>query len=204
MSEPAGCVCVLARSCGVKPTTCAVAAALADAGLALLLTDLKPDSPLRDKGQLQREAEFGANTKHQQQQFALPQEAIVDTAEVDVSDRAAVERVVATSSVVVFCAVVREHRQLGFDVNTRGTLNAIRAAVANGHDRFINSGPVDAIVGPGYQSKWRCGSFAVIFLALPAAARCSLLSPSLSLSLRPFHSALPPFPSPFPHSRSCS
>ena len=47
------------------------------------------------------------------------------------------------------CAVVREHRELGFRVNTQGTFNAVRAAVANGHDRFVNSGPVDAVVGRG-------------------------------------------------------
>jgi nucleoside-diphosphate-sugar epimerase len=39
---------------------------------------------------------------------------------------------VAKAEVVVMCAVVREHREFAFRVNTQGTYNAIRAAVANG------------------------------------------------------------------------
>ena len=67
----------------------------------------------------------------------------------DVASEAEVSPAVSASGVVVFCAVVREHRELAFHVNVRGTFNAIRAAVAAGHDRFVNSGPVDAVVGHG-------------------------------------------------------
>ena len=67
---------------------------------------------------------------------------------VDVASDADVSHAVAASGVVVFCAVVREHRELAFHVNVRGTFNAIRAAVAAGHDRFINSGPGETTVTP--------------------------------------------------------
>ena len=73
---------------------------------------------------------------------------------VDVGEADEVERAASGSDVVVYCAVVREHRRLAFRVNTQGTYNAIRAAVAAGHDRFVNSGPVRCIVGGfdgGYQ-----------------------------------------------------
>ena len=43
-----------------------------------------------------------------------------------------------------FCS---ENRQLAFDVNVRGCYNAIRAAVAAGHTRFVNSGPLASLVG---------------------------------------------------------
>ena len=67
---------------------------------------------------------------------------------VDVASDADVSPAVSASGVVVFCAVVREHRELAFHVNVRGTFNAIRAAVAAGHDRFINSGPGETTVTP--------------------------------------------------------
>ena len=126
-----------------------VAWAMAQAGSELLLTDLEPDSQKRDKAQLARDKEFGAGTAHQREVFALPAHAVVKSMHVDVSNAREVDTAVAQADVVIMCAVVREHRELGFRVNTQGTFNAIRAAVANGHDRFINSGPVDAVVGRG-------------------------------------------------------
>ncbi len=126
-----------------------VAWAMAEAGAKVLLTDLEPDSQLRDKAQRDRDKEFGAATAHQLEAFALPAHAVVETKRVDASDANEVELAVAQADVVIMCAVVREHRELAFRVNTQGTFNAIRAAVANGHDRFVNSGPVDAVVGRG-------------------------------------------------------
>jgi hypothetical protein len=43
--------------------------------------------------------------------------------------------------VVLNLAVVRPDRQAAFDVSTKGTYSAIRAAVDNGHERFVNTGP---------------------------------------------------------------
>ena len=131
-----------------------VASALASDGLELLLTDLEAASALRDEAQRSRENAFGADTPHQKETFALPPGSRVSRAVVDVGEADEVERAASGSDVVVYCAVVREHRRLAFRVNTQGTYNAIRAAVAAGHDRFVNSGPVRCIVGGfdgGYQ-----------------------------------------------------
>ena len=48
---------------------------------------------------------------------------------------------------IVNCAVMRPDRRLAFDVNVLGTYNAISAAAAAGHRRFINTGPHFSIVG---------------------------------------------------------
>jgi hypothetical protein len=111
--------------------------ALAHAGSELLLTDLDPDSPLRDQGQIDRDKEFGSETAHQKETFALPAQAVVSTQRVDASDAAEVESAVAQADVVVMCAVVREHRELAFRVNTQGTFNAIRAAVRSPQPRSL-------------------------------------------------------------------
>ena len=60
--------------------------------------------------------------------------------QVDAGDAEQVRAAVSGTDVVVNLAVVRPDRQVAFDVNTRGTYNAIRAAVDNGHSRFINTG----------------------------------------------------------------
>ncbi len=60
---------------------------------------------------------------------------------VDAADSTAVRASVAGVDCVVNLAVVRPDRQAAFDVNCRGTYNAIRAAVDQGHARFINTGP---------------------------------------------------------------
>jgi hypothetical protein len=51
---------------------------------------------------------------------------------------------------VVNLSVMRLDRKLAFDVNTRGVYNAIMAAVAAKHDRFINTGPHFTVVGTLY------------------------------------------------------
>ena len=42
---------------------------------------------------------------------------------------------------LVVCAVSRWQRRSSFDVNARGVLNALTAAIACGHERFITTGP---------------------------------------------------------------
>ena len=64
----------------------------------------------------------------------------VSFTEVDVSDQAQVWAAANGSAVLVNCAVARWQRKSSFDVNCRGVLNCISAAVACGHDRFINTG----------------------------------------------------------------
>ena len=51
---------------------------------------------------------------------------------------------------VVNLSVMRLDRKLAFDVNTKGVYNAILAAVAAKHDRFINTGPHFTVVGTLY------------------------------------------------------
>jgi nucleoside-diphosphate-sugar epimerase len=70
---------------------------------------------------------------------------------VDIADADAVEKVSADVDATVNCAVLRPHPKLAFDVNTTGTYNAIRSAVANGHSRFINTGPHHTVIGGLYE-----------------------------------------------------
>ena len=85
------------------------------------MTDLDAASPLRDAAQRSREDAFGADTPHQRERFALPPDASVTRAAVDVAEASDVERAVVGSDVVIYCAVVREDRRLAFRVNTQGT-----------------------------------------------------------------------------------
>ena len=66
---------------------------------------------------------------------------------VDASDSEAVRASVEGSDIVINLAVVRPDRQAAFDVSTKGTYSAIRAAVDAGHDRFVNTGPHFTHVG---------------------------------------------------------
>ena len=59
---------------------------------------------------------------------------------VDATEMAAVRASAVGTDCIVNLAVVRPHRQLAFDVNCRGTYNAISSAAALGHARFINTG----------------------------------------------------------------
>ena len=52
------------------------------------------------------------------------------------------------------CAVLRPDRRMAFDVNVLGTYNAVAAAAAAGHRRFINSGPHFSLLGCASSSVW--------------------------------------------------
>ncbi len=69
---------------------------------------------------------------------------------VDISDWDQVRAAAEGTDAIVNCSVLRPDRKLAFEVNTRGTWNAVRAAVELGHERFINTGPRFTIVGPSY------------------------------------------------------
>ena len=71
--------------------------------------------------------------------------------EVDVADGDAVMQAAEGMDAIVNLSVVRRDRQLAFDVNTLGCLNVMRAAVAHGIRRVINTGPHFTIAGPTYE-----------------------------------------------------
>jgi nucleoside-diphosphate-sugar epimerase len=79
--------------------------------------------------------------------FAMPcEEALLN-----VADATAVAAATAAVDATVNCAVLRPHPKLAFDVNTTGTYNAIAAAVASGHSRFVNTGPHHTVIGYLYE-----------------------------------------------------
>ena len=80
----------------------------------------------------------------------MPIDSPHDTRQVDVSDPNQVMSAAEGMDVIINCAVQRTHRQIAFGVNTLGTYNALRAAIAFKMDRFINTGPRFSLVGPPY------------------------------------------------------
>ena len=78
-----------------------------------------------------------------------------DTAhEYRVVDAGNLDQVVAAAEgmdAIVNLSVMRHDRKLAFDVNTRGTYNALAAAVEHGIKRVINTGPFFAATGPTYE-----------------------------------------------------
>ena len=80
----------------------------------------------------------------------VPIDSEHETLQVDVSDYELVRAAAEGTDAIVNCSVSRRDRRLAFDVNTRGTWNALRAAVELGHERFINTGPRFTIAGPAY------------------------------------------------------
>jgi nucleoside-diphosphate-sugar epimerase len=53
---------------------------------------------------------------------------------------------------IVNLSVLRPHRQVAFDVNARGSYNAMAAAVHHGIRRVINTGPHYTVAGPTYEN----------------------------------------------------
>ena len=67
--------------------------------------------------------------------------------EANISDAAEVAAAAEGRDVIVNCAVIRDHRELAFRVNTQGTFNAVSSAVAAGHERFVNTGTEALVAG---------------------------------------------------------
>ena len=67
------------------------------------------------------------------------------------SDAKGVRAFAEQTDAIVNCAVLRPDRRLAFDVNVLGTYNAVAAAVASNHRRFINTGPHFSIFGNTYE-----------------------------------------------------
>ena len=78
---------------------------------------------------------------------AAQQMETLDAEEVDIGAGLQVLTAAKGTSVIVNCAVNRTDRDLAFHVNTAGTYFALLAAVAQGHDRFVNTGPMTVIAG---------------------------------------------------------
>ena len=71
---------------------------------------------------------------------------------VDVSDPEAVTRAAEGMDAIINLSVLRPHRQIAFDVNTLGCYNIMRAAVAHGIPRVINTGPHFTVQGAPYEA----------------------------------------------------
>ena len=69
---------------------------------------------------------------------------------VDVSSLDEVMKAAEGTEAIINCSVLRYDRQLAFDVSTRGCYNTMRAAVAHGIRRVINTGPHFTIAGDSY------------------------------------------------------
>lgn len=73
-----------------------------------------------------------------------------ESMQIDVSNLDQVLRAAEGMDTIINCSVLRQDRQLAFDVSTRGSYNAMRAAVEQGMDRLINTGPHFTIQGDDY------------------------------------------------------
>ena len=78
----------------------------------------------------------------------VPIDSPHDTSQVDIGNPDAVMHVAEGMDVIINCSVQRRDRQGAFHVNTLGTYNALKAAVAHKMDRFINTGPRFSLVNP--------------------------------------------------------
>ena len=80
----------------------------------------------------------------------LPLETTHEFQRVDIGSPEDVHRASEGMDAIVNCSVVREDRQAAFDVNTRGCYNMMRAAVAHGIPRVLNTGAYFTIEGDSY------------------------------------------------------
>jgi nucleoside-diphosphate-sugar epimerase len=80
----------------------------------------------------------------------VPIDSDHETMAVDVADLDQVRAAARGTDAIVNCSVVRADRRGAFDVNARGTFNALTAGAELGHERFINTGPRFTILGPAY------------------------------------------------------
>ena len=71
---------------------------------------------------------------------------------VDMASADQVMKAAAGMDAIINCSVLREHRQIAFDVNAGGCYNMMRAAVTHNIKRIINTGPHFTIAGPSYEN----------------------------------------------------
>jgi nucleoside-diphosphate-sugar epimerase len=70
---------------------------------------------------------------------------------VDVGSLEQVMKAAEGMDAIVNLSVLRHHRQVAFDVSTRGCYNMMRAAVEHGIQRIINTGPHFTLAGATYE-----------------------------------------------------
>ena len=80
----------------------------------------------------------------------VPVETHHEYRRVDIGSPADVHRAAEGMDAIVNCTVEREGRRTAFDVSARGCYNMMRAAVAHGIPRVINTGPHFTIQGHTY------------------------------------------------------
>jgi nucleoside-diphosphate-sugar epimerase len=83
----------------------------------------------------------------------IPMESKHEFMEVNISDLDAVMRAAEGMDAIINLSVLRPQRQLAWDVNTLGCYNIMRAAVAHGIPRVINTGPHFTVEGAPYE-RW--------------------------------------------------
>ena len=71
--------------------------------------------------------------------------------QVDVSNLDQVIAAAEGMDAIINLSVLRPHRQIAFDVNTRGNYNMAIAAKTHGIRRLINTGPHFQLAGPNYE-----------------------------------------------------
>lgn len=79
-----------------------------------------------------------------------PIETKHESMQIDVSSLDEVMQASEGMDAIINCSVLREDRQLAFDVSTRGCYNTMRAAIEHGIRRIINTGPHFTVQGNPY------------------------------------------------------
>lgn len=117
-----------------------------DKGFQLLVTDVAPYGRTGADGKQLGRVDGGTGDQPEAAAGGASADAYIlrpphRSSVVDATDIAAVKLSALSSDCIVNLAVVRPHRQLAFDVNCRGTYNAVKSACDARHARFINTGP---------------------------------------------------------------
>jgi hypothetical protein len=71
--------------------------------------------------------------------------------DVDVTSADQVMRAAEGMDAIINLSVIRRNRRLAFSVNLLGCYHVMQAAVGNGIDRVINTGPHFTVAGPSYE-----------------------------------------------------
>ncbi|MDE0298333.1 MAG: NAD(P)-dependent oxidoreductase [Candidatus Poribacteria bacterium] len=79
-----------------------------------------------------------------------PTQTSHESMSVDVSCLDEVMRAAEDMDAIINCSVLRDDRQLAFDVSTRGCFNMMQAAAVHGIPRVINTGPHWTVAGDSY------------------------------------------------------
>ena len=78
-------------------------------------------------------------------------ETVHEYVQLDVANLDAVTKAAEGMDAIVNLSVLRTDRKIAFDVNARGCYNVMAAAIKNGIERVVNTGPHFTIAGPSYE-----------------------------------------------------